>query len=290
MPGTKEIRDKIKIIKSTQKITRAMEMVAASKMRRAQERMQASRPYKSRIQDVISHLVKGRLEYEHVFLEDREVKQVGFIIISSDRGLCGSLNINLFKNVLVQAEEMLAQGVNLKACTFGKKANVFFSKINSIEIIASRENIEDAPCVADIIGPVKVMLDEFVAGNLDSIYVCYNRFVNTMQQDVSVEKLLPVAPKKNEETGSRKYSWDYIYEPGSESLLDELLKRYIESIVYQAIVENISCEQAARMVAMKNATDNAGDLIDEFLLAYNKVRQASITKELAEIVGGAAAV
>ena len=287
MAGAKEIRTKIKSIKSTQKITRAMEMVAASKMRKAQDRMKASRPYTSRVKAVIGHLTEGRLEYEHPYMVDREVKRVGYIVVSTDRGLCGGLNANLFKTLVQDILTWQEKGAQVDLCTIGKKAQVFFHRFNA-NIVASVKDVGDQPTVRTLIGAMKVMLDAYDEEKLDRVFLVYNEFVNTMTQTPRIETLLPIleAPSAEEE----QIYWDYIYEPAPEALLDALLMRYIESLVYQGVVENVACEQAARMIAMKSASDNAGDLIQEFQLVYNKARQAAITQELSEIVAGAAAV
>ena len=291
MANTKEIRTKIRSIQSTKKITRAMEMVAASKMRKVQKRMQSSRPYASKIRLVIKHLIKGKLEYKHQYLLERKVNNVGFIVISTDRGLCGGMNANLFKSVLNSIHDFKKKSINVNICVIGKKAQSFFNTIDSKEI-ASVANIGDKPSIKDLIGVVKVMLDKYDKKYLDKIYVVYNEFVNTMVQKPIVEQLLPVSSfdaSSDKNILSGKY-WDYIYEPDAKELLEKLLNRYLESLVYQAVVENIACEQAARMVAMKSATDNASDFIDTLKLKYNKARQAAITQELSEIVAGAAAV
>lgn len=286
MAGTKEIRTKIKSIKNTQKITGAMEMVAASKMRKAQDRMSASKPYAQQIQKVISHLAKSHNEYDHDYLDQREIKTVGFIIVSTDRGLCGGLNINLFKAALKQIESYRKKGVAVKLCLIGSKAESFFRRFGD-DVVSSAGHFGDAPTVASLIGAVKSMIDRYDSGTIDLLYLVNNEFVNTMLQKPTLLQLLPLKPSKEK---VYDYYWDYIYEPDAREILTKLLKRYIESEVYQAVVENIACEQAARMVAMKAASDNAGDLIDKFQLAYNKARQAAITQELSEIIGGAAAV
>jgi F-type H+-transporting ATPase subunit gamma len=286
MASGKEIRAQIKSIGNTRKITSAMEMVAASKMRKAQDRMAASRPYSDKILAVIHHLAQAKPEYHHPYLQDREVKRVGFIIISSDRGLCGGLNNNLFRDVLKRMTEMQNRGVEIDICTIGSKASGFFSRLGTLK--AQVTHLGDTPEIADIIGTVKCMLSAYDEGELDETFVVYNRFVNTMTQQPTFEQLLPIATEEEEE--ELKHHWDYIYEPDAKSVLDGLLMRFVESQVYQGVVENIACEMAARMVAMKSATDNAGELIDELQLAYNKARQASITQELSEIVAGAAAV
>ncbi len=283
----KEIRTKIKSVKSTQKITRAMEMVAASKMRKAQERMAAARPYAQKIRNVIGHLAHAHPEYKHPYLQDREVKKgVGFIIISSDRGLCGGLNSNLFKTTVRAMREWNDQSVKIELCTIGSKANAFFKRLGG-NVVAQVSHVGDAPQISDLIGVVKVMLDAYDQGRIDRLFVVYNEFVNTMTQRPHVEQLLPIHGVDDPQL---KHHWDYLYEPDAKDVLDGLLMRYIESLVYHSVVENLSSEQAARMVAMKSASDNAGDMIGELQLIYNKARQASITQELSEIVAGAAAV
>ena len=286
MAGTKEIRVKIASIKSTQKITKAMEMVAASKMRKAQERMKAARPYADKIRSVIGHLRVANPNHHHPFLVEREVKSVGMIIVSSDRGLCGSLNVNVFKQVLIAAREYQKQGVDLHLCLIGSKAMQFFRRLK-LPITASITHLGDKPRVADLLGTVKAMLDLYEEGKIDRLVLASNRFVKTMTQRPGLKQLLPVEGSEDEELQTH---WDYIYEPDSPPVMDALMIRYIESLVYQGVVENLACEMAARMVAMKSATDNAGKIIDELQLIYNKARQAAITKEISEIVGGAAAV
>jgi F-type H+-transporting ATPase subunit gamma len=282
----KEIRNQIKSIKNTQKITSAMEMVAASKMRKAQDAMQLGKPYAGAIRAVMSHIANANPEYQHEFMKERAVKKVGFIVVSTDRGLCGGLNINLFKTLVGAMKEWHDQGISATICTIGAKAGAFFNSYGG-NVVASVRNIGEKPTVADVIGAVKVMLDSYLAGEIDKLFIASNEFVNTMTQRPTVEQLLPLQPS---EAKDEKRPWDYIYEPEPKALIDGLLTRYIESLVYQAVVENHACEQAARMIAMKNATDNAGTLIDELQLAYNKARQAAITQELSEIVGGASAV
>lgn len=286
MAGTKEIRTQISSVKSTQKITSAMEMVAASKMRRAQDRMQLGKPYATRIRAVIGHLANASAEYKHRFMKERDVKRVGYILVSSDRGLCGGLNINAFKTAIKSMKTWADQGIAIDLCIIGAKAAQFFRTYGG-NVVASTRDIGEAPELADLIGSVKVMLDAFEEGKIDKLFLVSNEFVNTMTQKPNVHQLLPLVA---EETTKLKHHWDYIYEPDAEALLKGLLTRYIESQVYQAVVENAACEQAARMIAMKNATDNAGELIDTLKLIYNKARQAAITQELSEIVGGAAAV
>ena len=282
----KEVKTKIASISSTQKITSAMEMVAASKMRRAQDRMALGKPYAQRIRDVVGHIANAVSEYKHQYLVEREVKRVAYVVISTDRGLCGGLNINLFKAALKSMKAWSDQGVEVDICVVGNKAAAFFGAVGG-NIVAAVKDVGDEPNAADLIGGVKVMLDSFEKGRIDKLFVVSNEFVNTMTQSPTVEQLLPLAPTKD---SSLKHHWDYIYEPDAQELLDGLLIRYIESQVYQGVVENKACEQAARMLAMKNATDNAGDMIDELQLLYNKARQAAITQELSEIVSGAAAV
>lgn len=286
MSATREVRTKIKNIKNTQKITRAMELVAASKMRRAQMRRTLSRPYAEKIRQVTSHVAKSHSEYHHPFFVVRDpIKRVGFIIISTDRGLCGGLNINLFRATLQALEDWRKKGVEADLCVIGHKGLNFFSRIGT-NIIGQAERLGDAPSVTSVIGIVKVMLDAYSEGKIDKLYVVYNEFINTMTQKPRVQQLLPLVVEDDTKAGY----WDYIYEPDAKQLLDMLLVRYIETQVYQGVVENIASEQAARMVAMKNATDNAGELIDELQLIYNKARQATITREIAEIVAGAAAI
>lgn len=286
MAATKEIRGKIKSIRNTQKITRAMEMVAASKMRKAQDRMRAARPYAEKIRNVIAHLAAATSDYRHPYMEEREAKRAGVIMVSTDRGLCGGLNANMFRMMIRQMRQWESDGVEFELCTVGGKAAAFFGRIGAA-ISAKTSHLGDAPGVNDVIGTVKVMLDAYVEGRIDRLYLVYNEFVNSMTQKPQLEQLLPIQTETDEPLQTH---WDYLYEPAPQEVLDHLLGRYIESLVYQGVVENIACEQAARMVAMKAASDNAGKLIDELQLVYNKARQAAITQELAEIVGGAAAV
>lgn len=288
MASGKEIRTKIKSIQNTQKITKAMEMVAASKMRKAQDRMAASRPYSDKMRQVIHHLAFAHTEYKHPYLLDRdEVKRVGYIIISTDRGLCGGLNNNEFKAVLRSMSEWTKQGVEVDYCTIGGKALSFFKRMKG-DIVSQASHLGDAPAVNDLIGTIKVMLDAYNDGKIDRLYVAYNEFVSTMTQEPRVNQLLPVKSIKQED--QLKHHWDYIYEPDAKDVLDGLMVRYIESLVYQGVTENVACEMAARMIAMKAATDNAGELINDLQLVYNKARQAAITQEISEIVSGAAAV
>jgi len=284
----KEIRTKIGSIKNTQKITRAMEMVAASKMRKTKDRMQATRPYSKRIGQIIKHLAHANPEYRHPFLIQREVKRVGVIIISSDRGLCGGLNSNLFRRTISQLIQWEKAGIQVDVCTVGSKASGFFGGLKKAHLVGQVSKLGDTPHLQDIVGIIKIMLDAYSQNAIDELYLVSNEFVNTMTQRPMIEKLLPVAAVEIQENLSGH--WDYIYEPDAKEVLDHLLIRYIESIVYQGLVENNACEQAARMVAMKSASDNAGKLIKELQLIYNKARQAAITQEISEIVAGAAAV
>ncbi|AEF56543.1 MULTISPECIES: F0F1 ATP synthase subunit gamma [Marinomonas] len=282
----KEIRTQISSINNTRKITRAMEKVAASKTRKAQDRMAASRPYAERIRQVVGHLANANPEYKHRYLTEREAKRVGYIVISSDRGLCGGLNVNVFKAAIKDMKQFADSGVEIDICAIGSKAVSFFRNYGG-NVTAAYTGLGDAPKADDLVGSVKVMLDAFDDGRIDQLFVVSNEFVNTMTQKPTVEQLLPLKAEENTEL---QHHWDYIYEPEAVEILNELLVRYIESQVYQSVVENIACEQAARMLAMKNATDNAGDIIDELQLVYNKARQAAITQEISEIVSGAAAV
>ncbi|GAA3550470.1 F0F1 ATP synthase subunit gamma [Zobellella aerophila] len=286
MAGAKEIRSKIGSVKNTQKITGAMEMVAASKMRKAQDRMAHSRPYAETMRKVIGHVAQGNLEYKHPYLEDREVKRVGFIIISTDRGLCGGLNINLFKKAITEMKAWSDKGVSIDLGLIGNKAVSFFNRYGG-KVIAQVSGLGDSPSLSELIGSVNVMLEAYDKGEIDRLYLVYNKFENTMVQKPKVDQLLPLPPS---EENVASHSWDYLYEPDPKSLLDKLLVRFVESQVYQGVVENLASEQAARMVAMKAATDNAGNLIDDLQLVYNKARQAAITQELSEIVAGAGAV
>lgn len=283
----KEIRVKIASIKNTQKITRAMEMVAASKMRKTKDRMQATRPYSQKIGQIIKHLAHANPEYKHAFLVPREIKRVGIIVVSSDRGLCGGLNANLFRKTLAQLTEWEKAGVEIDVCAIGTKAAGFFSGLKT-NLVGQVTKIGDTPHLQDIVGIIKIMLDAYLEGRIDELYVVSNEFVNTMTQRPQLNRLIPVIADQIEE--SLNGHWDYIYEPDAKEVLDHLLTRYIESIVFQGLVENNACEQAARMIAMKSASDNAGNLIKELQLIYNKARQAAITQEISEIVGGAAAV
>ena len=291
MASLKEIRAKVASIKSTQKITRAMQMVAASKMRRAQERMQLGRPYADSMRRVVSHLVKASPDYKHPYLVPRAVNRVAYIVVSSDRGLAGGLNINLFKKLMQHVKQQKSQSVETRFAVIGQKGVSFFKTFGGT-VIAAETHYGDNPSFEQLSVPVQVMLDAYNRGEIDEIYMVYNKFVNAMTQNPSVQRLLPIAAESlvDETMENREYSWDYIYEPTTKELLDGLMGRYVESIVYQGVVENIASEQSARMVAMKAATDNAGNLINELQLVYNKLRQAAITREISEIVGGAAAV
>ncbi|MDO9422813.1 MAG: F0F1 ATP synthase subunit gamma [Methylobacter sp.] len=283
----KEIRTKIGSIKNTQKITRAMEMVAASKMRKTKDRMLATRPYSKKIGQIIKHLAQANPEYKHSFLVERQVKRVGIIVISSDRGLCGGLNSNLFRKTLNQVIQWDKENIEIDICTIGTKAFGFFGNLKA-NLVGQVSKLGDTPHQHDIVGIIKIMLDAYEQGRIDELHVISNEFVNTMTQKPTIEKLLPVVAGELED--DLKGHWDYIYEPDAKEVLDHLLTRYIESIVYQGLVENNACEQAARMVAMKSASDNAGNIISELQLVYNKARQAAITQEISEIVAGAAAV
>lgn len=288
MAGAKEIRTKISSINKTRKITRAMEMVAASKMRKTQDRMRASKPYANKIYDVVKHIARANSEYRHPFINEREVKRIGVIVVTSDRGLCGGLNSNLLRETIRSIRSWKEQGKEVDVAVIGRKGQAFFKRVGG-NILGSIEHLGDTPSINDFIGLVKVMIDSYYNGSIDALHIVYNEFVNTMTQTPTVKQLLPL-PKSEDDSNTMGHHWDYIYEPDAKDLLDDLLERYIELQVYQGVVENIACEQAAKMIAMKNATDNAGELIKEFQLAYNKARQAAITQELAEIVGGAAAL
>ncbi|HSZ08402.1 MAG TPA: F0F1 ATP synthase subunit gamma [Steroidobacteraceae bacterium] len=287
MAGAKEVRGKIASIKNTRKITKALEMVAASKMRKAQDRMRAARPYAEKVRKIIGHLRQVNLDYKHPFTLERPVTSVGIVVISTDRGLCGSLNLNLFKATLAAIREAQARGNKVYLCVIGSKALQFFRRLSGVEIAASVTHLGDRPHISDLIGTTKVMLDFYRDTKVDQLLLAHNVFVNTMTQKGIVSQLLPIQTVDKDDLQER---WDYIYEPDSTAILDGILMRYIEAQIFQGAVENVACEMAARMVAMKSATDNAGELIDELQLIYNKARQAAITKELSEIVGGAAAV
>lgn len=286
MAAGKEIRTQISSIQSTQKITSAMEMVAASKMRKAQQRMLRGKPYARRMRSVVGHIANAAPEYRHLFMQEREVKRVGYLVVSTDRGLCGGLNTNLFKAQIRSMKEWADQNVEVDLCLIGAKAAAFYNSYGG-NVTAAVRDIGEEPAIADLIGSVKTMLDAYADGKIDKLYLVGNQFVNTMTQNPSVEQLLPLVAEQSDEM---KHHWDYIYEPDAKDLLEVLLTRYIESQVYQAVVENGACEQASRMLAMKSATDNAGELIDDLQLVYNKARQSAITQELSEIVSGAAAI
>ena len=288
MAGSKEIRTKIKSVENTRKITRAMEMVAASKMRKAQERMRAARPYAEKIRQVAAHLSRANPEYKHPFLVKRDaIKNVGVIVVTSDKGLCGGLNTNILRMVVGRMKEWESTGQGIKVCAIGNKGFGFMSRIGA-EVQSHLVGLGDTPHIEKLIGAVKVMLDSYVAGEIDAVYLSYNGFVNTMKQEPTIEQVLPLSGDGHETANGA--TWDYIYEPDAKAVVDELLVRYIESLVYSAVTENQASEQSARMVAMKAASDNAKSVIGELKLIYNKARQAAITKEISEIVGGAAAV
>lgn len=288
MASTKEIRTKIVSVQNTQKITKAMEMVSASKMRKSQDQMIASKPYSEIAKDIVGHLALASTDVSHSFLQERDVKRIGYLVISTDRGLCGGLNINLFKQILINVDEWRQKGIETDFAIIGSKGGSFFSS-SHCNIITQVTNIGDTPSLADVIGPVKTLLSLYRKGQLDKIYIASNQFVNTMSQTPSIRQLLPILPYDKYEELKNK-SWDYLYEPDNQSLIDVLLRRYVESQVYQAVVDNLACEQAARMVAMKAATDNGGELIKDLQIIYNKVRQGAITNELIDIVSGASAV
>ena len=288
MAGEKEIRSKIASVKNMQKITSAMEKVAASKIRKAQKQMEASRPYAQRIRRVIGHLAHANPDYKHPFLTEREVKRVGYIVISTDRGLCGGLNANLFRAMIGEIADSQDKGVAVDLALVGAKAVAFFRRMGG-NVVGTASHLGDQPTVNDLIGSIKIMLDAYEEGKIDRLFVVHNEFVNSMTQTPVIAQLLPASGVGSDDEDLQKH-WDYIYEPGASELLDDVLMRYVESQVYRGAVENFACEMAAKMVAMKSATDNAGDIIDELQLEYNKARQAAITQEISEIVGGAAAV
>ncbi|MFN0163722.1 MAG: F0F1 ATP synthase subunit gamma [Burkholderiales bacterium] len=292
MAGSKEIRTKIKSVQNTRKITKAMEMVAASKMRRAQERMRAARPYGDKIRNIAAHMSGANPEYRHPFLIRREeVKNVGIILVTTDKGLCGGLNTNMLRLLTARLKELDGAGAKIIATAIGNKGFGFLNRIG-VKVVSHAVQIGDRPHLDRLIGPVKVQLDAYAEGRLDRVYLCYTDFINTMKQEPKIEQLLPLTADKLEQSNEEKraYGWDYLYEPDPKSVIDDLLTRYVEAIVYQAVAENMASEQSARMVAMKSASDNAKKVIDDLQLTYNKARQAAITKELSEIVGGAAAV
>lgn len=288
MATGQDIRNKIRSIRNTQKITGAMELVAASKMRKVQERMQTGRPYSENMLSLIRSIADASAEYRHPFMEERPGKALGLIVVSSDRGLCGGLNYSLFRKILLTEGTWSKDGLGLSLATLGRKGTFFFKALGR-QVVAAQTNLGDEPALADLLGPLNVLLDAYRQNTLDKLYLGYNQFVNTMVQRPTIQQLVPL-PKETQAEKKTRYGWDYIYEPEAPQLMDKLLQRYVESIVYQAVVENISCEQAARMIAMKSATDNAADLIDQLQLLYNKARQALITQEISEIVGGAEAL
>jgi len=289
MPGSKEIRTKIRSVQNTRKITKAMEMVAASKMRRAQERMRHARPYGEKIRNVAAHISSPNPEYRHPFLVDRDtVKRIGIIVVTADKGLCGGLNTNVLRLALNRIREWEAAGEEIEACAIGSKGLGFLQRLGA-KVVSQVTQLGDQPHLEKLIGPVKALLDAYAEGRLSAVYVCYTRFINTMKQEPVVQQLLPLSAESMA-AGNTGHDWDYIYEPDAVAVIDELLVRYTEALVYQAVAENMASEQSARMVAMKSATDNAGNVIAELKLVYNKTRQAAITKELSEIVAGAAAV
>jgi F-type H+-transporting ATPase subunit gamma len=289
MPGSKEIRNKIKSVQNTRKITKAMEMVAASKMRKAQERMRAGRPYGEKIRAICANLSHAHPEYRHPFLGNHgDIKRVGLVVVTTDKGLCGGLNTNLLRMVLQQMRDWSDKKIESQVTAIGNKGLGFFSRAGA-KVVAHVTHLGDTPHLENLIGPLKVQLDAFTAGEVDAVYLCYNKFINTMKQEPQMLQLLPLTDDRLDRTDPN-HDWDYLYEPDAATVLDELLLRYVESVIYQAVAENMSCEQSARMVAMKAASDNAKKVIDDLQLTYNKARQAAITKELSEIVGGAAAV
>jgi F-type H+-transporting ATPase subunit gamma len=291
MAGTKEIRTKIKSVQNTRKITKAMEMVAASKMRKAQERMRNARPYAEKVRNIAAHMAQANPEYRHPFMDVREVKRAGLIVVTTDKGLCGGMNTNVLRSVTNTLRELSAKGVDVQSTAVGSKGMQFLGRINA-KVVSHVVHLGDTPHLEKLIGAIKVQLDAFAAGEIDVVYLAYTRFINTMKQEPMVEQLLPLTADKFAQTEAEKqaYSWDYIYEPDAQTVVEELLVRYVEALVYQAVAENMASEQSARMVAMKAASDNAKSVIGELQLVYNKTRQAAITKELSEIVSGAAAV
>ncbi|MGN6138125.1 MAG: F0F1 ATP synthase subunit gamma [Ralstonia sp.] len=291
MAGTKEIRTKIKSVQNTRKITKAMEMVAASKMRKAQERMRAARPYAEKIRNVAAHMALANPEYKHPFMVARDIKRAGLIVVTTDKGLCGGLNTNVLRAVTTQLRDLQNKGVETQTTAIGTKGMQFLGRVGA-KVVSNVVHLGDTPHLEKLIGAIKVQLDAFNAGQIDAVYLAYTRFINTMKQEPVVEQLLPLTADKLAQSDAEKqtYSWDYIYEPDAQTVVDELLIRYVEALVYQAVAENMASEQSARMVAMKAASDNAKNVIGELQLVYNKTRQAAITKELSEIVSGAAAV
>ena len=289
MAGSREIRNKIKSVQNTHKITKAMEMVAASKMRKAQDRMRHARPFGDKLRNIAAHLANANPEYRHPFLIKRDnIKAAGLILVTTDKGLCGGLNTNVLRMVTMRMREMDAKGTKLQVTAIGNKGLGFMQRINA-KVVSQLVQLGDTPHLEKLIGPIKIQLDAYAAGEIDAVYLAYNRFINTMKQEPVIEQLLPLDPSRLTEN-SREYSWDYLYEPDAQTVLDELLVRYVEALIYQAVAENMASEQSARMVAMKSASDNAKKVIGDLQLSYNKARQAAITKELSEIVSGAAAV
>jgi len=288
MAAGKEIRGKINSVQNTRKITKAMEMVAASKMRKAQERMRSARPYSDKIRNVTANLSQANPEYTHAFMQSNDAKTAGFIVVSTDKGLCGGLNTNVLRAVTNKIRDLQTAGIGTEAVAIGNKGLGFLNRIGA-KVVSHATQLGDTPHLDKLIGPVKVMLDAYAAGKVNAVYLCYTKFINTMKQEPMVEQLLPLTADKLQ-ADKGQHGWDYIYEPDAQSVIDDLLVRYVEALVYQAVAENMASEQSARMVAMKSATDNAGNLINELKLVYNKTRQAAITKELSEIVSGAAAV
>ena len=289
MAGSREIRNKIKSVQNTRKITKAMEMVAASKMRKAQDRMRHARPFGDKLRNIAAHLANANPEYRHPFLVKRDtIKAAGLILVTTDKGLCGGLNTNVLRMVTTRMRDMDTQGTKLQVTAIGNKGLGFMQRINA-KVVSQLVQMGDTPHMEKLIGPVKVQLDAYAAGEIDAVYLAYNRFINTMKQEPVIEQLLPLDPSRLTEN-TREYSWDYLYEPDAQTVLDELLLRYVEALIYQAVAENMASEQSARMVAMKSASDNAKKVIGDLQLSYNKARQAAITKELSEIVSGAAAV
>jgi F-type H+-transporting ATPase subunit gamma len=288
MAAGKEIRGKIKSVENTKKITKAMEMVAASKMRKAQDRMRAARPYSEKVRQIVGNLSKANPEYTHPFMQRNEAKTAGFVVVTTDKGLCGGLNTNVLRAVTNQLKELQGQGQSAEVVAIGNKGLGFMNRVGA-KVVSSVTSLGDTPHLEKLIGPVKVLLDAYTEGRVNAVYLCYTKFINTMKQEAVVEQLLPLSSAELQ-SGAGGTDWDYIYEPDAPAVIDELLLRYVEALVYQAVAENMASEQSARMVAMKAATDNAGNVISELKLVYNKTRQAGITKELSEIVAGAAAV
>jgi F-type H+-transporting ATPase subunit gamma len=296
MAAGKEIRGKIKSVENTKKITKAMEMVAASKMRKAQERMRAARPYSEKIRNIAANLGQANPEYEHTFMKANDAKSVGMIVVTTDKGLCGGMNTNVLRGVTQKLRDLQSAGLSTQAVAIGNKGLGFLNRVGA-KVVSHATQLGDTPHLDKLIGPVKVLLDAYAKGEVSSVYLCYTKFINTMKQESVVQQLLPLSAsamqadtQASEASSGVKHGWDYIYEPDAQSVIDELLVRYVEALVYQAVAENMASEQSARMVAMKSATDNAGSVIAELKLVYNKTRQAAITKELSEIVAGAAAV